>query len=275
MVREQQDLNRASAGLWDGYARHRARVTALVRSHAPVPPGRLVLLGAGNCNDLELKRIAQVFSEIHLVDIDAIALGDAVGRQDAGTLPAIRLHGGVDVTRLGWEPIHELESANVVVSAALLTQLINSAVQCGRRPEELLLVRDAHLRTMADLLQVGGTGLLITDVVSSDTCPQLRETAPEKFPALLSALVQTGNFFTGCNPLAIARKLGGDANFRAAMVGLTAPWRWDIGDRSYLVCALTFRRRPGPKAHPSLGFSHQNLPSPGWRPTLREDPGKP
>jgi hypothetical protein len=248
-MQEQRHLNRASERLWVGYTQHRVRVTSLIREHSPDLPGRLVVLGAGNCNDLELPPLADGFAEVHLVDIDAAALAYAISSQNVGTSPAIRLHGGVDVTRLGCEPIPGLQLADIVVSAGLLTQLINSALHRGRSHHDVLALRDAHLKLMASLLRAGGTGLLITDVVSSDTYPQLRDTPPERLSALLPRLLDQRNFFTGCNPFAIARRLGTDPTFLAAATRITQPWRWDIGTRSYLVCALAFRRRPGPSPY--------------------------
>jgi hypothetical protein len=61
--------NRESAGLWDGYAEHRQRTTDLVVGiRNGTKGGSLVVLGAGNCNDLDLPRLLTEFSHIHLVE---------------------------------------------------------------------------------------------------------------------------------------------------------------------------------------------------------------
>jgi len=238
----QRELNRASAGLWAGYARHRAKVTECVLAQAPTAPGRLVVLGAGNCNDLDLRKVIHAFSEVHLVDLDAVAMEMGVDRQGVRSAAGLCVHGGVDVTAT-----HDIEAAlgvggaDVVVSAAILSQLISGAVDAGQQAEGLLRVRDAHLSTMLRTLCPGGRGLLVNDMVSSDTCPQLHTTPPDRLPTLLPALLEQRNFFTGCNPLAIVERLNG-ARLGASGVAVSSPWRWNVGTRSYLVCAVSFRR---------------------------------
>jgi hypothetical protein len=243
-MRKQKRLNRASAHAWEAYAHHRARVTEVILDRSSAQADRLVVLGAGNCNDLDLTRLAPRFAEIHLVDIDAAALARAAARQNERVKEALRLHGQLDVGTLVRRRVPALESADTVVSAAVLSQLISTAVDEGRAPGELLEVRDSHLRTMSELLRPGGAGVLITDVVSSDTCPELRTTRDDQLPALLTRTIGTANFFTGCNPFTIARRLGTDPAIRAERIGVGNPWRWDLGDRrSHLVCAVTYRRR--------------------------------
>ncbi|MEU2718825.1 hypothetical protein [Streptomyces sp. NPDC007205] len=203
--------------------------------------GRLVVLGAGNCNDLDLAEVASVFREVHLVDIDSDAVQRGVERQRMGSAPVLRVHGGVDVTRMLQDCPSGVESADVVVSAGVMSQLINGAASEGLEAAGLLRVRDAHLQTMMGLLRQGGRGVLVDDVVSSDTCPQLPATPQDQLPLLLSRLLEERNFFTGCNPFAIAQKLAMPP-LRATGQAVSPPWRWDIGTRSYLVCAVSFRR---------------------------------
>ncbi|MEY9997929.1 hypothetical protein ABIE67_010048 [Streptomyces sp. V4I8] len=238
----QRELNRASAGLWACYARHRAKVTECVLAHAPATPGRLVVLGAGNCNDLELGKVVKAFSTVHLLDLDSVAMATGVERQGMRSAAGLRIHGGVDVTAPLDAGSLGVDGADVVVSAAMLSQLISSAMEEGQQAEGLLRVRDAHLQTMLGLLRPGGHGLLVNDMVSSDTCPQLHSTPQDRLPTLLPALLEERNFFTGCNPLAIVERLNGPL-LEATGVAVSSPWRWDVGTRSHLVCAVSFRRR--------------------------------
>lgn len=114
-----EESNRQTALAWDLYAPHRARVTSLlelqhrrvfhpagvsplqhVRDH-PLPHGRLCLLGAGNTNDVDLRRLLRRFEVIELVDID----GEALARGTTGQLPEaarrrIVMHGGIDLLGL-------------------------------------------------------------------------------------------------------------------------------------------------------------------------------
>lgn len=256
----QRELNRASAPLWAGYARHRAKVTECVLTHAPRTPGRLVVLGAGNCNDLELVKVVEAFSEVHLLDLDSVAMEMGVEHQGMRAAAGLHLHGGVDVTAPLDAGSLGVERADVVVSAAMLSQLISGAVDEGQQAEGLLRVRDAHLETMLGLLRPDGHGLLINDMVSSDTCPQLHTTPQDRLPTLLPALLEERNFFTGCNPLAIVERLNGP-RLGATGVAVSSPWRWDVGTRSYLVCAVSFRRRhEGPTRRPSQDYGAAGHP---------------
>jgi hypothetical protein len=201
-----------------------------------------VVLGAGNCNDLELGKVMAAFNEVHLLDIDAGAMERGVERQGMGSASGLHLHGGVDVTLPLDAASLDLLGADVVLSAALLSQLIAGAVDEGQQAEVLLRLRDTHLLTMLGLLRPDGHGLLVNDMVSSDTCPQLSTTVHERLSALLTTLLEERNFFTGCNPLAIVERLSGP-RVGATGVAISSPWRWDMGTRNCLVCAVSFRRR--------------------------------
>jgi hypothetical protein len=244
VLRQQRELNLGSAGQWDDFAAHRRRVTELILGHRTGrPASRLVVLGAGNCNDLELGRLLADFVEVDLVDIDAEALAGAVARQRMTPGARLRLHGGVDLTEATPDQIGRLSQADVVVSTTLLTQLIDLAAAAGATGSELLTVRDHHLRLISDLVAPRGVGMLVTDVVSSDTCPALRDTGIDGLGPLLVDCVNAGNFFTGANPFAIERRLRTDPDLRLDRIGMAPPWRWDLGDRSYLVSALAFRKQ--------------------------------
>jgi methylmalonyl-CoA mutase cobalamin-binding subunit len=60
--------NDRSAGLWDLYAEHRERLTALVLS-AAAEGGRVLVLGAGNVNDLDLRALGDRFDEVHHAEL--------------------------------------------------------------------------------------------------------------------------------------------------------------------------------------------------------------
>jgi hypothetical protein len=97
--------NQRSRDDWDLYGGHRARLTGTLcalgdRLGLAADDSRLVLLGAGNCNDVELPVLAGRFGTIHLVDIDGAAIERARQRQPAELRGRIQLHGGVDLTGL-------------------------------------------------------------------------------------------------------------------------------------------------------------------------------
>jgi hypothetical protein len=139
---------------------------------------------------------------------------------------------------------------DVVVSTTLLTQLISLAVAAlGNHHPNLtdvtLAIRDGHLRLLARLLRPKGAALLVTDVVSSDTLPELLVARPETLASLLNTALALRNFFTGANPYALAAACRRDVLLCKAVtnVSMVGPWRWQVGpQRAYLVVALSFRR---------------------------------
>jgi hypothetical protein len=222
------------------------------------------VLGAGNCNDLNLTILTRVFDEIHLVDLDGEALAAGLSRQRVASRSGVVLHGGVDLAGLAEATARQNDPADtdallrachahhpglletsfdVVLSAGLLTQLIDTASTLLARessPEFVLTVRTAHLRILVDVLRPGGSGVLVTELVSSDTFPELNRLPAHQLGAAARKLIDDRNFFTGTNPIALTRLLASDPHVTG--VRLTEPWLWHLGaGRSYLAYALTFR----------------------------------
>jgi hypothetical protein len=199
---------------WDLYTAHREKVTRLTLHALSYHPfGRVCVLGAGNCNDLNLTEIARKAAEIHLVDFDDVALDRAQARANAqmgdcsADAATLLTHRGVDLTGLSsyllGDDVSSAESIveralegpkigigqpfDVVISAGLLTQLISLPVDAlgegnASLNSVIIAVRTAHLRLMRTLLECGGHGILVTDVVSSDTIPGLSEATHETLP---------------------------------------------------------------------------------------------
>ena len=70
----QSGFNAESRDQWNAFSGHRQKVSALLGAGAEPRAGRLCVLGAGNCNDLDLASLLQAHREVHLVDLDAVAL---------------------------------------------------------------------------------------------------------------------------------------------------------------------------------------------------------
>jgi hypothetical protein len=92
----QSAMNRSTRGQWQMYGSHRQQIERLIVP--PGPDGRACVLGAGNCNDLDLHWMMQVHREVHLVDLDTDALAQGVGRQQCHDSPRLRLHAPVDLS---------------------------------------------------------------------------------------------------------------------------------------------------------------------------------
>ncbi len=279
LTQRQIEFNARSRDGWDVFGLHRDKVTALLRTVPVVAKLRLCVLGAGNCNDLDLATLLHTFQEIHLVDLDAEALTHGVARQGLENNPAVRTHGGLDVTGVfdelaGWSPQTVLRDEDlracmerpvrmlaatlsgpfdVVASTCLLSQLVLSVVRTvgeahPRFLEAIQAIRAGHLRLLANLVAPGGTGVLITDVVSSDTFPPLGSVPDASLPQVLAKLIADHNFFHGVNPAVLARFFRTDPVVAPQVTALemVPPWLWDLGPRVYAVCALTFRIRGDP-----------------------------
>lgn len=273
---EQARRNASAIDRWTPFAGHRAQIASLLISSAPAPPGRLCVLGAGNCNDLDLLSLSRAFAELHLVDIDADALQRGAARQGQVAPGAVVLHGGVDVTGC-WErwanwagrraaTDSEFDEAvagalsappmalggpfDVAASTCLASQLIESVIMAvgERRPrlaELILAVRTAHVRRLASLLSPGGVGWLIVDFVSSQTLPELLAPAEPNWQELAPRLAAQGNFFHGLNPFALLQLFQRDPLLASTVSNaeIAGFWRWNQTPKTYAVCAIKFRRQ--------------------------------
>lgn len=261
--------------MWDRFGPHRDRVTRLLVESA-APGGRLCVLGAGNCNDVDLGALLDEFQEVHLVDLDADALAAGVARQGHEDSARVLPHGDVDVSFIAdrlarWTPEHPPESGELdacleraathppldlpgpfdtVCSACLLTQLLDSvAMSLGERHprylDTVLEVRARHLRLLVELVRPGGTGVLVMEIVSSATYVELPNVPESRLGETATWLINERNFFTGMNPVVILGAFQWDPQLAPLVetAQITQPWLWDLGPRVYLVCAIVVRRR--------------------------------
>jgi hypothetical protein len=271
-VRRDAAVARGPADTWELYAGHRARFTdALIESSRG---GRLCLLGAGHCNDVDFERIADRFSEIHLVDIDKLALAGAVRRQSPPIRALLRVHAPVDLSgyesRLKrWKRVaptpREIEAMgsatlqsfaalqgpfDLVVSSCVLTQMAFRLLGALGEAHPMLglarlsLVR-THLATLLGLTARGGTSLFVSDLTSSTSFPLEPRREGESMFDVMGDIVEKGAFYHAANPNLIEEVVERDPVLRA-MTGypeLLEPWLWTGAfDRTYFVYALRFRR---------------------------------
>jgi SAM-dependent methyltransferase len=280
-LRLHRQNNRESAALWDRFGDHRARVTALAVAAAPLGgAGSIAVLGAGNCNDLDLTALTAHFAEVHLIDLDEEALLRAQARQSPAVAAKLVRHAPIDLSgafaRLGGyrgKPATAVELAtlpqacvdrvvaavpstfDVVVSTCFLSQLMQSAaVSLGPDHPQLHILACAlalaHVRSIVRLLRPGGH--IVTDTVTTETYP-LVELWGQRTPlALLDHLEMTKNVFSGTGPSFLRRILATDKQVAPALIGspqLLPPWLWQFTeDRTYLVYALSFQRAPSASA---------------------------
>ncbi|HEY3664902.1 MAG TPA: hypothetical protein VGL19_02835 [Polyangiaceae bacterium] len=270
-------LNRRFPDSWAGYAGHRARVTAAI---AELPRGaELCLLGAGNCNDLELEQLAQWFSELHLVDLDGEALERARDRQPAAVRAKLVLHPDVDFsgviehldawgerfperTELG--PIAVEAAQGIVrglgrsfpatVSACVLSQLAapfqRAWVTSRANWADLLSVVGAvHLATLAGATRAGGRCLLVFDTASSRETPELSALngrSTEELEAFVASARAAGKLALRNAPSDLLAQLSSPGlKTLVADPAVGRPWLWQLGADTQLVYSLTFSHPRG------------------------------
>jgi hypothetical protein len=223
-----------------------------------VSGGTMCVLGAGNGNDIDLRSLVAQFDQVHLVDLDANALKRAAGRLGK-SMERVYLHGGVDVTALASDPQTRrrfLESCgrgarggfDVVLSGCLLTQLIDGVLRQASSEipavrERISALRGGHLRLVPELLSPGGRGVLVVEVVSSDTFPELPSLPEPPPPSIVRELVRHGNFFTGLDPAHVVETLVTESKAAGGVedLKLHGPWVWQASSRRhYLVYAVSF-----------------------------------
>ena len=287
LLGEHQRRNGTTLQLATLFAPHRKRVTQLFAESAAafqkdVQAGnclpRGAVLGAGNCNDVDLNELLAKFQSLKLIDVDAEATARAVDNlvdpscRERVSVASADLTGAFDYLQATCgksndaqprEPFDanklkkylevtpHLDGApfDCVLSSCLMSQLVDSIVLAigAQHPslvELILAVRRQHLRTLVQALVPSGRGVLVFDFVSSQTLPQLTQLAEGELNQALLAAIAAKNFFTGLNPFAVQSELTNHAEFvgKVSEVRLLPPWRWDIGVKQFAVSAIVFNR---------------------------------
>ena len=256
------------------FAAHRQRVMRLLKQAAGDLPERLCVLGAGNCNDLDLGDLLAEYLEIVLVDLDRAASVSAVATAiDDSLRHRIHIADSTDVTgafeclqvadtkdfgsdaaadllRL-FSAVPQIPFApfDCIVSTCLLSQLIDSLVLALGQDHPsivplILALRKQHLRTLVQSLVQGGRGLLIFDFVSSQSSPNLMQIDEGHLNHTLIDAINAKNFFTGLNPFVVQAEMATHADLSGLIrnIRLHPPWRWDIGQKQFAVSAISFVR---------------------------------
>lgn len=270
----QLHFNTSSRDQWDGFAEHRRRVSALLQPGETQGKDRLILLGAGNTNDLDLPALLGTYRELHLADIDAEALASGASRQGVADHQSLHLHGGLDVTAMfdamsSWTPHSEIGQADLtalsdwpagrvgltlpgpfdrVASTCLLSQLIDTAAHAmgDRHPRfgpVAEAIRTGHLRLLARLTRPGGRATLITDIVSTRHLPELANVEEQDLPSMLPRLARSRNHIRAIHPFELLSAVRRDPVLADRVSGLeqARPWFWRLHGRRYLVWAMTMQ----------------------------------
>ncbi len=258
---------------YERYSQHREHFTRAVLELAPGHGnGRLCVLGAGKCHDLELDQLAGAFAELHLVDIDSSAVAAAVSRHAGATRAKLRPHAPVDLALLSakraakWQrkppAASELDAAaagalqdvrrrlpgpfDVVVSACMITQLGFALTEALGQSHPLLgplrlTTARLHLQTLLELTTPGGKSLFVSDLASSTHYP-LDGMPPETDLAPVMQDVLTKRVFYHLAHPDMVRDLCAELDPEAQQRQLP-PWLWTGPlERTYLVYGLVLQR---------------------------------
>lgn len=275
LVRRHLECNLQTRDGWTRFATHRSRVLKRVRESASTyVGGTLCVLGAGNCNDLDLSQLWQTFAEIHLVDIDPEAINFGLGLQKFTNDSSIHVHAPCDITGIIQPLLSSLKTGekpsidylrtqicrskvlpgvgpfDVVLSAGLLTQLFQSIhdarFDSSSTIQLILDLRRQHIRTLLELAKNGGAVILITDVISTASAPHLPNVPSDQLDECLAELINSQNFFSGTNPVQIRRLLTEDPIIALAVEQVTfhEPWLWAVTEEhQYLTYSVSILKR--------------------------------
>ena len=232
--------------------------------------GRLALIGAGNCNDYDLRRLVARFAQIELIDVDAEAVNRATSRQGVAGEVTVRapfdvghvgaaldaLEAGasfadvLDALARGATPAEGGDGFDLVVSAGVLTQAMRTVagvldVNDARIGDLAVAVRSGHIRSLLGMARPGGRVLLATEVLSNEVLPEVADATDSELGAILFRAIFRGDLFTGVSPAAISSWLASERPFGARLVrpGIVGPWRWRQSPaRTFLMVAFLIRR---------------------------------
>ena len=250
---------------WELYAAHREEFTRAVLSAGQEAGGRLCVLGAGKCNDLDLKRLSEAFREVHLVDLEPALVAAAVARETLDVRSRLVPHAPVDLSVVSakraskWQrrPPSAAELAtlgestrqgllarlpgpfDVVVSACVLTQLGFALSRTFHDSHPLLgplrvCIARTHLQTLLALTKPSGSALFVSDLASSTHYPLDTLPAGAKLDEVLRDVVAQRAFYHLARPDMI-RDLLDEAAPERALTPLS-PWLWTGPQaRTYLV----------------------------------------
>jgi hypothetical protein len=292
-IARQLASNAKTLPYFESFREHRERQTSLVALGKPPvsggpadvsregssdearPTRELCVLGAGNCFDLDLEKLAADYERIHLVDVDRQAVEGARARLSRATQRRLVLHAPVDLSGCNsalerWRDLkanpseliavpgrvsEELSKRfptrfHTVLSACLLSQLLHTARRVLGETHPLfeaasLVLTLAHLRALVRLARPGGRAFLVTDVSSSEIVDLPRASPGIDQRSLLERLCATGQVFRATAPSTIRGLVRDDPTLsrEATLSDPLDAWVWQLGkERAFLVTA--FRLEP-------------------------------
>jgi len=267
ILTDQAAMNSSTARQWAMYSSHRKQIEKLITPASP--GGRICVLGAGNCNDLDLSWLTQVYSQTHLIDLDADSLASAVERQRPSKTGSICLWAPFDLSGIGdvlrnWRQalpnddqiercIRQIqhhtkkypwdkERFDVVLSPCVLSQILISARQSLGATHRLYpKLRDAlladHLKMAYRLMKPTGRAVIVIDLASTEDFGSTTGIEEDQLPDLMRSVIARKKCFNALTPAALAQ--AAREHLKVTSPTFTAPWFWHLGlAKSFLVFAM-------------------------------------
>ena len=252
---------------WAAGRRHREIITKLICRVGASQNESICVFGAGPCNDIELNLISTIYSDVTLVDCDGAVLEQGVKDQLGEDHANVKLLGGVDLfgasqrlkqykdsnddsligqilVDVAEHKPQRLETYDCVASTCMLSQLLCEASEAIQKRhvrfvDVLIAIRLRHIQIMFDALKPGGHGILVTDIVSSESLPDLLNETDLK--ATLQQAIANQNFLHGLNPQMIVKVFQNESFAdQLKSVRVSEPWRWVLPGRTYACFAIEF-----------------------------------
>lgn len=250
--RPHRSVNRSTRKNWDFFRGHRNRIMDLLGAESR-RQGKVAILGAGNCNDLNLRQLASECGEVHLFDLDREAMEQALRRHGIPEGSSIRLRDDLDLSGLAGPEAANVDAPakdfDLVVSTCIVSQLLETVSRLhppgSRRDRAMLRVRNAHVRLLTDLISPGGTGIVVTDMAEAVVDPGADE---PRGPASSGESEQMERYFLGLGPKGLEDALREVPRAAESLRGLkqVEPWTWRLDAvRRYLVHAIRFTKSAG------------------------------
>jgi len=277
-IHEQRLANESSLAHATLYENHRQHLTRqLLQGAASESPGSICILGAGNCNDVELSLLVQHYRDVHLVDLDAGALEQARERLPESERSRLYCHAPVDLSgmlvhlerwarfqltpeQLMGHPDATAQALaqklggpfDVVASACVLTQMQLAVLTAlGEKHRLFQAIRHTlsvtHLRTLASLTRPGGRIVFASDLVANDHVA-LPDTSDADLRPFFDDVVQSGNAMYVAHPGVLGAILRDDPVLKRDLSSepIRDIWLWQQGPaRTFLVYARHLIKRTG------------------------------
>lgn len=236
-VKKHKRWNASTRNLWQEYAPHRERVMSVLSGGVEASQS-VGLVGAGNCNDVDLCALHRVFGKIIFVDPDPQAVQKGLKRQG---LPQ-------QSTAIFPYPLEVLPNSSLVaakvdraVSLCVLSQLFTkeSSLLTSSEIQESLATHLLHLGQLAnqDCIVISDFAVLNLDYDGID----FEHTS---ITSRLSSIANMGRFLVGLRTSETDRVLLDHKDLRAMFLPskLLDIWVWKQGNRNLAVWALLLEK---------------------------------